>query len=170
MIHTLLRTRKSARLSRSWARGSFREVPGAALSKATRSRWSRIPASLVWSAFEQLAHQLLTNQRWQTAAAARVHIHLAYPGSGACPDRTRRYLQTRSSTRLGRGLLDSSPRGSGQVAAVDRRAAGGIGDHDAVAEQLAEQLDIRGLAAAGAGPGELKQGLQQLRILDRFGC
>ena len=50
-----------------------------------------------------------------------------------------------------------------QVAAVDRRAAGGVGDLQAVAEQLREQLEVRRLAAAGAGAGELEQRLEELR-------
>ncbi len=54
---------------------------------------------------------------------------------------------------------------SGQVAAVDGGAAGGVGDHHAVAEQLGHQLDVRGLAAAGAGAGELEQRLEQLHVL-----
>jgi hypothetical protein len=53
------------------------------------------------------------------------------------------------------------PGGGGQVAAVDGGAAGGVGDHGAVAEQLAEQLDVGRFAAAGAGAGELKQRLEQ---------
>ncbi len=59
-------------------------------------------------------------------------------------------------TAVGRG---------GQVAAVDRGAAGGVGDQHAVAEQLRHQLDVRRFAAAGAGAGELEQRLQQLHVL-----
>ena len=59
--------------------------------------------------------------------------------------------------RVGRG---------GQVAAVDGRTAGGIGDVEAVAEELGEQLDVRGLAAARAGPGELKERIEKLDVLD----
>ena len=46
-----------------------------------------------------------------------------------------------------------------QVAAVDRRAAGGVGDQQPVAEELGQQLEVRRLAAAGAGAGELEQRL-----------
>ena len=53
----------------------------------------------------------------------------------------------------------------GQVAAVDRRATGGIGDEQAVAEELGEQFQIGSFAAAGAGPGELEQRLHELRGL-----
>ena len=51
----------------------------------------------------------------------------------------------------------------GQVAAVDRRAAGGVGDQRPVAEQLGQQLDVGGLAAAGAGARVLEQRLEELR-------
>ena len=57
-------------------------------------------------------------------------------------------------------------RRGGQVAAVDRRAAGGVGDHRPVAEELAHQLQVGRLAAAGAGAGELEERLEQLRALD----
>ncbi len=42
---------------------------------------------------------------------------------------------------------------------MDGGAAGGVGQIHLVAEELGDQLDIRGLAAAGAGAGELEQGL-----------
>ncbi len=47
-----------------------------------------------------------------------------------------------------------------------RGAAGGVGDLGAVAEQLAEQLEIGRLAAAGAGAGELEQRLEELHAAD----
>ena len=53
-----------------------------------------------------------------------------------------------------------------QVAAVDRRAAGGVADQQPVAEELGQQLDVRRLAAAGAGAGVLEQRLQELGALD----
>ena len=58
------------------------------------------------------------------------------------------------------------PGRDGQVAAVDRGAAGGIGDLQPVAEQLAQQLEIRRLAAAAAGAGKLEQRLQELHAAD----
>ena len=54
----------------------------------------------------------------------------------------------------------------GQVAAVNGGTAGGIGDQGAIAEQLREQLDVRGLAAAGAGTWEFEQRLEQLHVFD----
>ncbi len=51
-----------------------------------------------------------------------------------------------------------------QVAAVNRRAAGRVGDERAVAEQLGHHFDVRRFAATRAGARELKQRLQQLRV------
>ena len=59
------------------------------------------------------------------------------------------------------------PRRGRQVAAVDRRAAGRVGDHQPVAEQLREELQVRRLAAARAGAGELEQRLQELGAAHR---
>ena len=59
------------------------------------------------------------------------------------------------------------PRRRRQVAAVDRRAAGRVRDEQPVAEELGQELQVRRLAAAGAGAGELEQRLQHLRALDR---
>ena len=53
-----------------------------------------------------------------------------------------------------------------QIATVDRGAAGGVGDEQAVAVELREELDVGRLAAAGACPGELEERLEELRSLD----
>ena len=58
------------------------------------------------------------------------------------------------------------PRRGGQVAAVDRRASGGVGDGGAVTEQLAQQLEVGRLAAAGARAGELEERLEKLGAAD----
>ncbi len=52
-----------------------------------------------------------------------------------------------------------------QVAAVDRRAAGGVGDEQPVAEELRQQLQVRRLAAARARARVLEQRLEELRAL-----
>ena len=54
------------------------------------------------------------------------------------------------------------PRRGRQVAAVDRRAPRGIGDLQPIAEELRHQLEIRRLAAPGAGARELEQRLEEL--------
>ena len=48
-----------------------------------------------------------------------------------------------------------------QVATVDRRTAGGIGDQHAVAEQLRGEPDVRRFATADAGTGKLEERRQQ---------
>ena len=52
--------------------------------------------------------------------------------------------------------------GGGGGATVGGGAAGGVGDVHPLTEQLGHQLDIGGLAAAGAGAGELEVGLGEL--------
>ena len=59
-------------------------------------------------------------------------------------------------------LAVGRPRRSGQVAAIDRRATGGIGDDHPVAEQLRHELDVWRLAAPSTGAGELEQRLERL--------
>ena len=54
------------------------------------------------------------------------------------------------------------PRGGRQVAAVDRRAARRVGDHQTVAEQLRQQFQIGRLAASRARAGEFEQRLEEL--------
>ena len=66
-------------------------------------------------------------------------------------------------------LVVGAPGGGGQAAAVDRGAAGGIGHHHPITEELAGELDVGRFAAAGAGAGELEQGLLQLLLVDVVG-
>ena len=49
-----------------------------------------------------------------------------------------------------------------QAAAIDRRAAGGVGDLRAVAKKLRQEPEVWRFATAGAGAGELEQRLQKL--------
>ena len=51
-------------------------------------------------------------------------------------------------------------------AAVDGGAARGVGHHHLLAEELGDALEVRGLAAAGAGTAELEQRLCELAVLD----
>ena len=55
-----------------------------------------------------------------------------------------------------------------QVAAVNRRAPGRVGDDQPVAKKLRKQFQIRRLAATCARPGELKQRLLHLLRTDVF--
>ena len=54
-----------------------------------------------------------------------------------------------------------------QVAAVDRRAARRVGDHQPVAEQLRQELHVGRLAAPGAGARELEERLEELAAAHR---
>ena len=51
-------------------------------------------------------------------------------------------------------------------AAVDGGAARGVGHHHLLAEELGDALEVRGLAASGAGTAELEQRLCELAVLD----
>ena len=53
----------------------------------------------------------------------------------------------------------------GEVAAVDRRAAGGVRDQRAIAEELRQELYVGGLAAARAGARVLEERLEELAAL-----
>src|SRR3990172_940892 len=57
-------------------------------------------------------------------------------------------------------------RRGGQVPAVDRAAAGRVGDEHAIAVELRHELDVRRLAATRARARELEQRLEELRALD----
>ena len=59
------------------------------------------------------------------------------------------------------------PRSGRQVAAVDRRAAGRVRDHQPVTEELGEELDVRRLTAACARARELEQRLEELGAAHR---
>jgi len=64
-------------------------------------------------------------------------------------------------------LVVLGPWGGRQVAAVDGRAAGGVGDLQPVTEQLGEQLQVRRLATTRAGARELEQRGQELHTTHR---
>src|SRR6202140_2587041 len=68
-----------------------------------------------------------------------------------------------------RGPAATRVRGIGrgrQIAAVNRRAARGVGDQQAIAKELRKELDVRSLAAARARTGELHEWFEQLHVLD----
>src|SRR4029450_13346425 len=57
------------------------------------------------------------------------------------------------------------PRCRRLASAVDRRASGGVRDEGPVTEELAQELEIGRLAAAGAGARELEERLEELAVL-----
>src|SRR5262249_2832632 len=74
-------------------------------------------------------------------------------------------LEQRVRPRRSAAVAVGRVRRGREVAAVDRRAAGGVRDEEAIAEELRQQLQVRRLAAAGAGARVLEQRLQELRAL-----
>ena len=76
-------------------------------------------------------------------------------------------LEERVGPRRSPALAVGGPGGGGQVAPVDGGAAGRVGHQQAIAEELGEQLEVGGLAATGAGPGELEERLEDRGPLDR---
>ena len=132
--------------------------------------WATISSSVSCLLSSSRRDQLVAQLARPAAAAGRGRTRSAGRRPAASRSRTRRRPRTASSTRPARGRRAFVVVGrAGQVAAVDRRAARGVGDHHPVAEELREQLHVGRLAAAGAGPGELEQRQQQLRALDRVG-
>ena len=78
-----------------------------------------------------------------------------------------RVLEERIGPRGAAAVAVDGPGGGGKVAAVDGRAARGVGDDGAISEELAQELDVGRLAASRAGARVLEEGLEELRALDR---
>ncbi len=76
-------------------------------------------------------------------------------------------LEQRVRPRRAVAVCVDRPRRRRLVSAVDRRAAGCVGDRQPVAEQLREELQVRRLAAPGAGARELEQRIEELRPAHR---
>ena len=55
------------------------------------------------------------------------------------------------------------------VAAINGGATSSVGNQHAVAEQLGHKAHVGGLTATGAGTRELKQGFEQLGVLNQVG-
>ena len=159
----LRRTRWSTTDSRSLARGS---------SSARSRRFSSADAHALRADFglaDLRRGRAMASTRSSPSTRRQLARQVLSPSPGACRrpggsrGRTRRCPRTANSTRPGRGpRAFFDPRRHRQVAAVDRGAAGRVGDLQPVAEQLRQQLQVRRLAAARAGAGEGEQRLQEL--------
>ena len=112
---------------------------------------------------EDLVHELGAHRVAQLGEAAAGQLGVAVGGEPQPEAELGVVLEQRVRPRRPAPVGVDRPRRGRQVAAVDRRAAGRVGDGQPVAEQLREQLQVRGLAAAGAGAGELEQRLEELR-------
>ena len=133
---------------------------------ATRSRCAAMPALVVLlgrqhGVAQRLAH-VGSQPRQQRLRPGHVLVHRQAHAQAE--------LGVVFEERIGPGRTASVGVGGvgrgRQVAAVDRRAPGGVGDECAVAEELRHQLDVGRLAAARAGAGVLEQRLQELRALE----
>ena len=56
----------------------------------------------------------------------------------------------------------------GCAGAPDGGAAGGVGNHHAITEELGDEFGVGGFTAAGAGAGEFEEGLFELAAFDGF--
>ena len=126
-----------------------------------------MPASSIWSAFSSRVHQVRAQflfEFWQQFA--RIFILLVN-----CQAHAQAKFGVVFKQRVRPGgsasLRIHSPRGGGQVAAIDGGTTCCIRDDRAVTEELRDQFHVRCLTASRAGAAELKQRAQQLRILDR---
>jgi hypothetical protein len=135
-------------------------------ARSTRVPLAAMPRFAAFGAWLEQRHQCVTERAWRP------------PCSSSCAravsaSTDRRMPRPNSALSSNSELAHAGPRPCGigrvrrrrQVAAVDRRAAGGVGDQQPIAEQLRQQLEVRRLAAARAGARELEQRLQQLRAL-----
>src|SRR5690606_23923956 len=122
-----------------------------------------------------VAGLVCTDDRRDEIRAQRLGVPLQQP-TGECVLGLERQPKAESELgvvleqRVGPGrspaVMIGCVRRRGQVAPINRRAAGGVGDQQAVAKQLGQQLDVRRLAATGTSARVLEQGTQQLRALD----
>ncbi len=115
---------------------------------------------------EDRAHEVLAHDRCEPAQQRHCQIEVLVGGEAEAQPELGVVLEQR--VRPGRPAARRvlGPGRHRQVAAVDRRAAGGVGDLQPVAEELREQLEVGRLAAAGAGAGELEQRLEELHAAD----
>jgi hypothetical protein len=140
------------------------------LSSWTFLRCSLMPSSLLWSVVRSASTSSSPMDLASCGSSSRAYSILLVEGQAHAQAELGIIFEQRVRPGRAAAFIVLRPGCGGQVAAVDGRAAGRIGDHDAVAEQLAEQLQVGGFTAARAGAGELEQRLQQLRILDCLGA
>ena len=116
--------------------------------------------------FEQSVHQVRAEFGGEGGQNVVGIFHLLVEGQAEAQAEFGVIFKQRVGPGWAASFLVRGVRGGGQVAAVDGRTAGGVGDDGAVAEELGHQFDVGSLTAARAGAGELEQRFEQLRILD----
>ena len=132
------------------------------MSSATRIRWARISDSWICGAVRMPFARSSPTTAGELTEQRPGEFEMLVGGQPKAQPELGIVLEQRIRPCRPAALAVLRPWRHRLVGAVDRRAAGGIGDLSAVPEQLREELEIRRLAASGAGAGELEQGLEEL--------
>ena len=169
MIQTPWRTRSPASASR--CRASVRAGPSirpsASRRRSTRSRWATISASVSCGAVQEPAREVVADLRREALEQAARLVRLGVEREAHPEAELGVVLEQRVAPGRAAAGGVHGPRRRRQVGAVDRRAAGRVGHDHPIAEELADEPDVRRLAAAAAGTRELEERLEHLRALDR---
>ena len=116
---------------------------------------------------ENLVHQLPADLLTQLAEAPAGQLGVAVDRESQAEAELGVVLEQRVRPCRAVPVAVDGPRRRGQVPAVDRGAAGRVGDRQPVAEQLRDELQVWRLPAPDARTGELEQRLQELRAAHR---
>ncbi len=145
--------------------GGVQSRPARPRSATTRSRWAAMPGLVRLVGVENRRRQAVAELRRDVLDEAARGRDVRVERQAEAEAELGVVLEQR--VRPGRAAAVAVGRVGRrrQVAAVDRRAAGGVGDEQPVAEELGQQLQVRRLAAAGAGARVLEQRLEELRAL-----
>ena len=165
-IQTLRRTRWSTTLVRSAAAGPFRPCePSLELGHALALGWSSDSDQLrcLEDGVDEVGAELVA----QLGQAPSGELEVAVGRKPQAEAELGVVLEQRVGPGGPAAFGVGGPGRGGQVPAVDRRATGRVGDHRPVAEELGEELQVRRLATAGAGTGELEQRLEELGAAHR---
>ena len=162
MIHTLRTTRLSATASSCAAAGvaKLRQDRLELLHAGALLRDLRVA---VLRRIEQRRRQLLADPGAQLAHQHLRQVALRVERQPHAEAEFRVVLEQAVRPRRALALGVARPRRGRQVAAVDRRATGGVGDDQAIAVQLRDQLEVGRLAAARARARVFEQRHAQLR-------
>ena len=106
--------------------------------------------------------QILTDDRSQLAEQRLREFEMLVGGEAETKAELGVVLEEGIRPRRAAALAILRPGGDRLAAAVDRRATCGVGDLGAIAEELREELQVRGFSTTGAGSGEFEQRLEKL--------
>jgi len=131
-----------------------------------RARWAASSDSLRWGAPSRASTSSAPSASRSSTRRARDGGVVVRREAQAEPE-LGVVLEQRVRPRRPPAVLVGRPGRGREVPAVDRRAARGVGDHGPVAEELGHEPEVGGLAAPGAGTGELEQRREELRAAHR---